>query len=467
MNGRSVLVLGIVVFASLGRIAAAEDNWPQWRGPSANGVAAGANLPTSWSSAENENIVWKTELPAWSGGTPVIWEDRIFVTSPSEAEAAVGAQPPGPALQQPRRGRGRGRPGGGFGQRRGGRDPGGQTLLLLCFSRQDGSPLWQRELDEGNRLWNKQNNSSPSPVTDGKHVWAVTGNGVVTALDMEGNPVWVRRLQEEYGNFGLNWGYASSPLLYDGKLIIQVLHGMRTDDPSYIVALNSASGAPIWRVERPTDAVNESPDAYTTPALLTVGGRTRIVISGGDYVTGHDPETGREVWRAGGLNPQKRGNYRIIASPVVAGDLIIAPSRQRPLVALRAGGADGVTEAWTWNNNGAPDVPTPIADGTYVYLVDDRGAASCLDAETGERVWGPQRTVGGTVSASPILADGKLYIVDENSTTAVLAAGPEFQRIATNELDGSYTLSSPVVVGNQLFIRTGTHLYCIGNTTVD
>jgi outer membrane protein assembly factor BamB len=449
-----------------------EQNWPHWRGPEGNGVSKVTGLPTTWSL--EKNIVWKTPLPSWSGGTPIVWGDRIFLTSPSKPvepkAAAEGAgvqtisqerpaQPPGQGQRPGRRGFG-GQ--GGFGARR---DPGGPALLLLCLAKKDGAILWQKELDQGNRTWNKQNASSPSPVTDGKHVWVVTGTGAVTAFTLDGKEVWKRNLQKEYGNFGLNWGYASSPLYHDGKLIIEVLHGNNTDDPSYIVALDGATGKEVWKQERPTDAVRESPDAYTTPAVLTTGGKTQIVISGGDYVTGHDPATGKEVWRAGGLNPQKAPNYRIVASPVVMDGMIYAPSRRRPLLALRAGGTGDVTEshlAWKWDDRGGPDVPTPVSDGKYFYMVDDSGMATCLDAKTGKLIWGPERTAGGTVDASPVLADGKLYITNESGITTVLAAGPEFKTLATNELDGSYTLSSIAVSGKQIFLRTSTHLYCIG-----
>ena len=487
MNQRRTFVLGMLLAIGNLQIALADDNWPQWRGPNANGTSNSTNLPTSWSASEGQNIVWKAELPHWSGGTPIIWGDRIFLTSPTKpaiAQPAVGAsanlpapaqrfdaQVEGPPEQGERRGpegrRGQGRRGGRGGRGGGGgRDPGGQGLLILCLSRQDGSLIWQRELDSGNELKRKQNNSSPSPVTDGKHIWVATGNGVVTALTLDGQPVWTRKLQDDYGRFGLNWGFASSPLLFDGKLIIPVLHGMTTDDPSYVVALNAATGEPIWRVERPTDAISESPDSYTTPVVYNAGGQVQIVVTGGDYVTGHDPATGKEVWRSGGLNPRKARDYRIIASPVVVGDIIYAPTRKVPLLAIRGGGSGDVTDShrvWTWTEPGAPDVPTPVSDGKYFYMVEDAGLASCLDAKTGQRIWGPERTASGTVSSSLILADGKLYIVNETAVTTVLEAGPQFKVVATNELDGSYTLSSPVVAGNQLFIRTGTHLYCIGN----
>jgi len=430
----------------------AGQHWPQWRGPNGDGTTDSTNLPTTWST--NKNILWKAELPSWSGSTPVIWGDRIFVTSPTKP----GSRSADAAKQERRNGATDG--GGAYGVS----DPGGPSLLLICISKHDGKVLWQRELDQGNRLWRKQNASSPSPVTDGKHVWVVTGTGAVTAFDMEGNEIWKRNLQSDYGKFGLNWGYASSPLLYDGKLIIEVLHGAKTDDPSYLAAFDGVTGKVLWRQERPTDAPQESPDAYTTPALLTYNGKMQIVVSGGDYVTGHDPATGVEIWRAAGLNPRKSPNYRIIASPVVKDGMIYAPTRQRPLLALRAGGAGDVTTshlAWKWEDDGAPDVPTPVSDGKYFYMVSDNGMVTCLDARTGKLVWGPERTAVGTVSSSPLLAESKLYVTNERNTTSVLSAGPEFKVLATNELDGTYTLSSIAVSGEQLFLRTSMYLYCI------
>lgn len=417
--------------------AHADTNWPHWRGPHGNGVSATTGLPTQWSSSQN--ITWSASLPSWSGGSPAVWENRIFITSPSKADGI---------LQQVM-----------------GNSAGGESLLLLCLSRIDGSELWRQELDTGNDMHRKHNNTSPSPVTDGVLVWAITGTGVVTALDMDGRVVWQRDLQETYGAFGLQWGYASSPLLVDGRLIVEVLHGQHTDDPSYVIAFDAAKGDLLWRQERPTDAVAESPDAYTTPAVVRSGGDSQIVISGGDYVTGHDLETGAERWRLGGLTPEKRGNYRVVGSPVVTGDMLFVPTRKKPLQAFRLdGGVPDTDPVWAWNGAGAPDVPTPVSDGRYLYLVDDRGMVTCLDAASGIAVWGPHRTPEGTVSASPVLADGKLYLTNENGVTTVMVAGPQLQQLAVNELDGSYTLSSMAVAGKQLFIRTGTHLYCIGAT---
>ncbi|MCJ7679532.1 MAG: PQQ-like beta-propeller repeat protein, partial [Candidatus Aminicenantes bacterium] len=324
--------------------------------------------------------------------------------------------------------------------------------------------LWKKELDSKNEIHRKQNDATPSPVTDGRHVWVVTGTGVVAAFDMEGRQTWKKNIQEEYGPFGLNWGYASSPLLHRGNLIIEVLHGYKTDDPSYIVSLEAATGKVNWRQERPTDAVAESPDAYTTPVVHTVNGREELIISGADYVTGHDFETGKEIWRAAGLNPLNRQNYRVVGTPVVCNGIIYAPSRKKPLLALTTGGQGDISKShllWTYEGSGAADVPSPLCDGTYLYLVEDRGLVTCLDAKTGEILYETQKTTEGIVSTSPLLADGKIYILNERAVMTIIATGPEFKILGTNELDGAYTLASPAVSGDSLFIRTAGHVYCI------
>lgn len=494
-------LVGVWLALLTASVLAGGEHWPAWRGPFGNGTSDAKGLPTTWNLATNENIVWKTELPSWSGATPIVWGDFIFVMSPSKSEPAgegaeasgggqgAGSPPGGPASKGgPGGPPGKAPPGkGGFGERggfgRGGfgppggfgkggygranRDPGGQALLLLCLSKKDGRILWQRELDRGNRVYNKQNSSSPSPVTDGKLVWAVTGNGVVSALDFEGNLLWQKNLQQEYGRFGLNWGYGSSPLLFRDRLIIEVLHGMHTDDPSYLIALEGTTGKVLWRVERPTDAPRESPDAYTTPALLVHDGQPQIVVSGGDYVTAHDPETGKELWRVAGLNPNRNGNYRIVGSPVVVGNMIYAPTRNRPLLALRMEpGAAAPALAWKWDDDGGPDVPTPTSDGTYFYMVADNGLLTCIEVATGKKVYQKRLSVGATIDASPLLAEGKLYITGENAVTVVVPAGPEFQELVRNELDGTFTLSSLAVSGDKLFLRTSTHLYCLGREAV-
>jgi outer membrane protein assembly factor BamB len=319
----------------------------------------------------------------------------------------------------------------------------------------------------GNHQERKQNMSSPSPVTDGQRVWVMTGVGVLKAFDFGGKELWVRDLQKDYGPFGLNWGYASSPLLHEGALYVQVLHGMKTDDPSYILKLDAATGRTVWKQERLTDAPRESPDAYTTPLLVTAGGRTDIVISGADVVTGHDPATGRELWRADVLNPRNDTAYRIVASPLLAGGLIIVPSRNNPLVAIRPGGMGDVsTSHVVWSFARGPDVPTPVSDGKYLYVVTEGGVVYCLDLQTGATVYGPARLPNDFYSASPILADGKIFVTGETTgVTTVFRAGPKFEILSSNTFNDEcrpYCLSSVAVSNGQLFIRTSAHLWVVG-----
>ena len=417
---KRALVTASIALAAVAAVSA--DNWPQWRGPALNGVSAEKNLPVKWSPTEG--ITWKLPVPSRSGATPIVWGDRIFLNV---------------ALQ----------------------DATGD-LELWCVDRAKGAVLWRKPLGGGNHRERKQNMSSPSPVTDGTHVWVMTGTGVLKAFDFAGNEKWSRDIQQDYGRFGLNWGYASSPLLYEDALYVQVLHGMKTDDPSYLLRIDKTTGKTVWKVERPTAAIQESPDAYTTPALLKYGSTTEIVVTGGDVVTGHDPATGKELWRSDGLNPRNIPSYRIVASPVVVGGLIIAPTRERPMLALKPGGKGDITETHrVWSFDMGPDVPTPVSDGTLVYVVRDNGVVHALDLKTGAIVWGPERLRPGTYSASPILGDGKIYVTSEEGVTSVFTAGPKFELLAENAVD-EYTLSSIAISQGQLFLRTDKHLYAIG-----
>jgi outer membrane protein assembly factor BamB len=215
-------------------------------------------------------------------------------------------------------------------------------------------------------------------------------------------------------------------------------------------------------VERPTTAIQESPDAYITPALLRQGNSAEIILSGGDCITGHDPATGKELWRAYGLNPDNNPNYRIVNSPLVSEGMVYAGSRGRPYLAVRAGGRGDVTKshvAWSYRNG--PDVPSPVSDGKLIYIVQDNGVVSCLDNKTGQEVYSQQRLKTGTYSSSPVLADGKIYITNEDGLTTVFKAGPTFEIVAENALN-DYCLSSAAISDGQIFIRTAQFLYCIG-----
>lgn len=419
---------------------AVDNNWPQWRGPNLNGSIDTANPPLTWS--ETENIVWKTKLPWWSGSTPIVWGDHIFVTSPEAATPENEKEVPrddGPHA------------------------PGGPMLLLLCLNRADGAILWTRELGRDNRLKRKQNMSSPSPVTDGESVWVMTGMGKLFRFDFAGAEKWKRDINAEYKIMGQMWGYASSPTLAGDKLVLAVLHGYETDDPSFLLALNKATGETLWKAERPNDALQESPDSYATPQVCSFGGQAQIVMNGGDAITGTDPTTGKELWRVAGTNPDKSPWYRTIGSVVCGPNIILSPSRRDPLSALRPDAKGIVAESNVlWRFRKGPDVPTPVTDGKYVWFTDDDGRFSCLDANTGAELYKPQRIAQGTYSASLVKAGHKIYAINESGVTSVVTAGPEFKILATNALEDEYTLSSPVVLGDQMLIRTSTSLYLIG-----
>ena len=416
----AVLLAGATLFAH-------SQNWPAWRGPTADGVATSTNLPVKWSATEN--VAWKLALPAYSGSTPIIWGNLIFLNVATE-NASGG-------------------------------------LELWAVDRDKQAVAWKRPLAGGNHIERKQNMSSPSPVTDGRTVWVMTGVGILKAFDFTGKELWMRDIQTDYGRFGLNWGYASSPLLHQGALYMQVLHGMKTDDPSYIFKVDGASGKTLWKVERPTKAQRESPDSYATPALLQYQGRTEIVITGGDAVTGHDPSSGVEIWRVEGLNPQNRTDYRVVASPTVMGGLIVSPSRNNPLTAIRPGGKGDISGTHiAWQFDRGPDVPSPVSDGTYVYVVNETGVVYCLELKTGNVVYGPQRLPNDFYSASPVLADGKIYVTGETTgITTVFRSGPKFEILSSNTFDDTctpYCLSTVAVSDSQLFIRTSAHLWVVG-----
>ncbi len=414
-------VVSILAFLLPATVAAGD--WPQWRGPEMDGKSSEKNLPASW--GPDENVAWKLALPARGAATPIVSGERIFLSVSRDPEES-------------------------------------DELSLWAVDRSSGEVLWKRPLGGGNVLKYKQHMSTPSPVTDGETVWVMTGTGVLKAFDFDGLELWGRDIQADYGTFGLKWGYASSPRLHGDSLFVPVLHGMETDDPSYLLRIDKKTGKTLWRTERVTDAVFESPDSYMTPAILTTGKQIEVILTGGDVVTGHDAETGEELWRAGGLNPKASKSQRLVASPIVGDGLVYAFGKRGPILAFRTGGRGDVTTSHlAWSLERGTDVPTPIVDGKYLYVVNDKGIMSCYEAATGTLVYGPERLHTGTYSASPVLADGKIYATSERGITSVVKAGPKFEVLAENDL-GGYTLASPAISDGQIFLRTAEYLFAIG-----
>jgi outer membrane protein assembly factor BamB len=419
-------------------LAARSENWPQWRGPYFNGSTTEKGLPTEWSNTNN--VAWVTPLPGYSGATPIIWEDFVFVSSPDAQK----------------------------------------NLLLLCLDRKDGKVRWQKTVATGDREKGRNNMASPSPVTDGKSVFSLFGTGDLAAYDFSGKELWTRNLAKDYGKFSINWLYGSSPLLYNGKLYIEVIqrtpvpsdYSQALDDKpnrdSFLLCLDPQSGKDIWRQLRPTDAIVEAQEAYTTPIPCDGPAGPEIILVGGDYTTAHSADTGAELWRCGGLNDGKEQFWRIVPSPVVAEGMIIACGPKRdPVLGIKDGGKGLVTETNIgWRFKQFPsDCVTPLAYQHKLFVLDgDRQVMTCLDPKTGEKKWQGNLGVKEIFRASPTGADGKIYCLSEGGTAVVLDAGPELKILATVRMGESPVRASIAVSQGQLFIRTARNLHCIGKS---
>ncbi len=404
---------------------APQDVWPQWRGPTHDSVSPTADLPTRWSPTEN--VVWKTPLPGRGYSTPAIWKDAIFVSAQD-----------------------------------------GERLLLLRLDRVSGKIVWQREVGKGtprrtgkpgpNRFHDENNMASPSPVTDGRHVWIHFGNGDLACYDFDGNRTWAVSLTERFGPYTIWWGHANTPCLFGDLLITACMQDPRGGGKSYVVAHDKRTGKEKWLVQRDTGATSEPADSYTTPLLRRQGDRTELIVFGGNVLDAYDPATGKQLWQCRAFN----GN-RVIPTPVAAGNTVFAIEGMRgPLVAVRAGGQGDVTATHVrWKYTGAtPDSASPVATNGLVFLANNVGIAICLDAATGKEVW--KQRLGRTFRATPLVAGKRVYFFTKEGKTAVVEAARTFRVIAESDL-GEDTMASPAVAGGDLFIRTQGHLYRIGN----
>jgi outer membrane protein assembly factor BamB len=411
------------------------ENWPQWRGPYFNGSTTETNLPAQWS--KTENVAWVAPLPGQAGATPVVWEDSVFVSSPDEQK----------------------------------------RLLLLCLDRKTGQVRWQKVVSEGDRQVGLNNAASPSPATDGKRVFVMLATGDVAAFDFAGQELWKRNLAKEYGRFANMWMLGSSPLLYGGKLYVQVLQSNpRPDDythalgdpparESFLLCLDPQTGTNLWRQVRPTDAISESQEAYTSPMPCAGAQGTEILVLGADYVTAHSADTGAELWRCGGLNVRKEHHWRMVPSAVVAEGLIIACApRGDPVLAIKDNGKGLVTDTHiAWKLKEYPsDCVTPLFYQHKLYVLDgDHQVMTCLDPLTGTQKWQGNLGVKEIFRASPTGADGKIYCLSESGNAVVLEAGDELKILAIIRLGESPVRSSIAVAHGDLFIRTAKSLYCV------
>ncbi len=405
------------------------ENWPQWRGASHDGISTEKGLPVKWS--KSEGILWRAELPGAAGATPVIWGDRIFLTSVDKSNG---------------------------------------DLLLLCLNTA-GKELWRRKITTGNQdvRGDEGNSASASPCTDGKHVWAFMANGELACFTVAGEEVWKLNVQDRYGKLKIQFGMTSTPLLDGDKLYLQLIHG--EGDPktreAKVVALEKTTGKEIWAVDRPSEAHSENEHSYASPTLYRDKDREYLLTHGADYIVAHDLKDGHEIWRCGNLNPP--GKYeptlRFVASPVAVPGLIIAPSAKNyPVLAIKPDGSGDLTDkdsALAWRlDSGTPDVPSPLVVGEYVYLCRENGNLVCLNRATGEKLY-EKPTTRDRHRASPIYADGLIYTSARNGIITVSKAGPEFEIVSQNNMQESIS-SSPLISNGRLYIRTFDALYCIG-----
>ncbi|MBW3538969.1 MAG: PQQ-binding-like beta-propeller repeat protein [Planctomycetes bacterium] len=435
MRVTTAVFLGTFAAAMLFVILAAPlgaENWPSWRGPTQNGISIEKNLPVEWS--RTKNVAWTLPLPGPAGASPVVWDDLIYLTSLGEN---------------------------------------GADLLLLCVST-DGRELWRRQLGSGNEnaRGDEGNWASPSPVTDGRHVWSMMGSGDVACFTPAGKPVWHINLQERYGRFQIQFGMSSTPVLYNNRLYVQLIHGdgQATTQEALVACLDGLTGEEIWREDRVTGATAENEHSYASPILYDFEGLRFLISHGADYTIAHDLDDGSEIWRMGGLNPRDdpekdyHPTLRFVASPAAAAGIVVIPTAKRePVYAIRPdlkGDLTGNKQALLWKYpRNTPDVPSPLIHGGLVYLCREDGNLLCLDAKTGEELY-HERTHVLRHRASPVYADGHIYTTARDGVITVTKAGRDFEIVAQNEL-GEDMASSPVISNGTIYLRTFDALWAI------
>lgn len=441
MKTRKLFSCLLPVLAGFAMTADGSD-WPHWRGPNFDGSAPdGESYPAKFS--KTENVKWVATLPGTGASTPIVIGDSVFVTSVDEAAEAV---------------------------------------VAVCIDRKAGEVKWTSKLGDGIRKDDRSDFAGPSAVTDGERVIFFSGNGDLAAFGLGGDEIWKRNIQDDYGEFAFGWTFSTSPLLYGDLLYMQVLQRDTAVDgrgftdranESYLLALDPATGEEKWKVSRPTEAQMESREAFTSPIVATHNGKTELLVVGGDFLTGHDPATGKELWRWGTWNAgHKEKFWRLVPSPVYGDGVILACApKKEPVFAIRAGGS-GILgpDAIAWSSEDtkevSADVPTPLFYRDRFYILNEgRKILSCVEPATGKVIWSENLDAKVKLEASPTGADGKIYLMSHLGEVFVVAAGDEFKLLNTTTLGESQSINiraSVVPAQGNLFIRTDNKVYCIG-----
>lgn len=416
----------------LSSIALSAGDWPQWRGPTADGRSTEANPPTRWSATEN--VAWTTPIEGWGTSTPIVSAGRVFLTSQigdgpltdgaRDFDSANSAKP----------------------QETGG----GVRFIVKAIELSDGRTAWEKSFSADDQLVPvhvKHNLASPSCVADRERVYAWFGNGLVVGLTFDGEELWRRQLREENGTFDVRWGHGGSPALNGDELLLLVDH----PEKSYLLAVDKTTGRDQWRSDR-----GEGLRSYTTPFVVEAGGGKQLIVNTNRGLEALDASNGKVLWRTGEQNRVP------VAMPVVHEGVVYSSRgyNSSPYLAVEIPDrADGGRVEPKWRTaTGAPYISSVVYDNGLVFMATERGIASAVDAETGEVVW--KQRLGGSFSASPIAAAGKIYFVDESGATYIVEASRTFSLTATNDLD-ERTLASPALANGTLLIRTDDRLWAI------
>ncbi len=387
------------------------ENWPRWRGPAGNAVSSESPLPTRWSSMEN--VRWKVRIEGEGSSSPIVWDERVFVTSSID-----------------------------YGARR----------VLHCLNRLSGKSLWTKQLDDKNPELTSAltGHAAATPVTDGTHVVVLFGNAGAACFDFQGQQLWRRK----FGEFDSELGLASSPIIYRDQVILVCDHDgnrFRTFD-SFIFALDLKTGEERWKTDR-----RGLYRSWSTPIVVpAAGGKEELIVNAQDELRGYDPHTGRQLWSVHGMTGW------VTPSPVFGMGTIFATSgKDGPTMAIKPGGRDDVTESHvTWlHERGAPYVCSPLLYGQHLYVHNEQGILTCYQAAGGEVAY--RERLPGKFTASAVAGDGMVFFTNEAGDTYVVQAGPQFQILATSRLEEE-CLASPAISAGCLFLRTEHHLYCIG-----
>lgn len=414
-------------------MAAGATDWPQWRGPFFNGSSDEQGVPASLSATEG--IAWVNPLPGPSGATAVVSLGRVFVTS------AVKGTP---------------------------------EFAALCFDAATGKLLWRKTVGSDPRRFPRNNLASPSPAADGTRVFFLYGEGTLVAFDYDGKELWSRGIEKDYGNLSLQFGYSNSPMVYDGRLYVTLV---RRDKPyrdppasapldSFLLALDPNTGRELWKQTRKTNAFDEGMETYSTPVPFVRNGKTELLLTGGDFITAHDPATGGELWRIEYWKDKVRDS-RIIPSLVTGEGLIFGTRHKHEGVfAVEPPTGEDQTARILWEfTEAAPDCSTPLFYDGRLYVFDGlkRKTMTCLDPKTGRTVWQGRVPGSGPWWSSPTGADGKLYVISEaGNIVALQAGGDEFKVLFETQIKEPEIQASISISGGRLFVRTAQNLYCIG-----